>query len=122
MISKQSLAFGALLLLCVAGLIHTWVLDDRQQWPVWVWLPLLALGLWAMWQLRDPPDPNSKAFDFNPRRGLLYFCAGFLIFPTLTIIEALFGADLSLNSMLLFTVFGSILVGVVGTFTEHVGV
>lgn len=122
MVSKQSAAFGVIFALSAVALVQTWLLDDRLKWPVWVWLPFFALLAWAMWQLRDPPNPSAKAFDFNPKRGLLYFLAGFLVFPLLALAEALFGADLSVSSMVLFTTFGSILAGILGSFTEHVGI
>ena len=72
-----------------------------------------------MWQLRDSPDPKSRAFDFNPKRGFFYFLAGLLVFPITATIDALFGVDLSLSGMMAFTLFASILAGVIGTFTEH---
>lgn len=74
-----------------------------------------------MWTLRELPDPKAKAFDFNPSRGLLYFILGFFIFPIVAIIKAVFGAELSLSSMLLFTLVGSTAAGIVGVFTEHIG-
>ena len=120
MISKQSAAFAIMLVVCGAVLINTWVLHEAYQPPWWVWLPMLVLIFWAMWQFREPVDPKAKAFDFNPKRGLLYFLIGLLVFPVMAIIEALFSADLSLGGMVLFTLFASILAGVVGTFTEQV--
>ncbi len=85
-------------------------------------VPLIVLAGWAAWTFRDPPDPRAKAFDFNPRRGLFYFLSGFVIFPITAIINAVFGAELSLSSMLIFTVAGSVFAGIVGVFTEHVGI
>lgn len=120
--SKKSLAYVTVLVVCTAGILKAWVLDKEQSWPIYVWLPILLLALWAIWTLRDPPDPKAKAFDFSPSRGLLYFILGFFIFPIVAIINAVFGAELSLSSMLLFTVVGSTVVGIAGLFTEHIGI
>ena len=122
MVSKKSLAYVAVLVVGTAGILKAWVLDKEQSWPVYAWLPILLLALWAIWTLREPPDPKAKAFDFNPSRGLLYFILGFFIFPIVAIINAVFGAELSLSSMLLFTVVGSTVAGIAGVFTEHIGI
>jgi len=37
-------------------------------------------------------------------------------------VNAIFGAELSFCSMLIMTIGGSVLIGLVGIFTEHVGV
>ncbi|WP_309663172.1 hypothetical protein [Sphingomonas sp.] len=102
-------------------MIQTWILEDGQHWPVWVWMPLVAIVFWALWVLRDPPDPKAKVFDFNPKRGAFYFLAGLAVFPLVALIDAIFGAELTFNSMLLFTLFSSVLAGLIGTFTEHTG-
>lgn len=122
MIPKEPLAYLTILILCIAGLIQAWAFEEGQSWPVYVWIPLLAAAFWAVWVLRDPPDPSAKSFDFNPKRGLLYFFLGFFIFPIIALINAIFGAELSLGSMTLFTLVGSVFVGIVGIFTEHVGI
>ena len=77
---------------------------------------------WSIWQLREPPDPNSKGFDFNPKRGVLFFFLGFLIFPITFGMDAIFGAEMSVSDMSMMTAGGSVLIGLLGTFTEHVGV
>jgi len=122
MVTKKSLAYVAIFIVCTAGILKAWVLDKQQSWPVYVWLPILLLALWAIWTLRDPPDPKAKAFDFNPKRGLLYFILGFFIFPLVAIINAVFGAELSTSYMLIFTAVGSTIAGIAGVFTEHIGI
>lgn len=82
----------------------------------------MAIGLASLWVLRDPPDPKAKAFDFNPRRGAFYFVAGFVIFPVAAVVNAIFGADLSIASMVVFTLVGSCVAGIAGTFTENIGI
>jgi len=82
MISKQSFAYAGIFVVCATGLIHAWILDEGQSFPIYVWLPLLLITFWAFWALRDPPDRSTKAFDFNPKRGILYFLLGLIIFPS----------------------------------------
>ncbi len=122
MFNRKSLAYFGIALLCLAGLMQAWVFKEGQHWPMWVWLPLLVIGLGSLWVLRDPPDPKAKAFDFNPLRGAFCFLAGFVIFPIITVINAIFGADLSIASMAGFTLIGSCFAGIAGTFTEHIGI
>ena len=122
MISKKALAYVAVAVVCGAGILNAWVFDKEQSWPIYVWLPILLLALWAIWTLRDPPDPAAKTFDFNPKRGLLYFFFGFVVFPIIAVMNAVFGAELSLSSMLIFTAVGSVIAGVAGIFTENVGI
>ncbi|TMM50145.1 hypothetical protein [Qipengyuania marisflavi] len=120
--TKTRLAFIAIGLCSVLLLFQTWVLGDNFETPWFVWLPILGILGWSLWQLRAPPDPASKLFDFNPKRGLLYFFLGLLIFPLTLSIDAIFGADISMTDAALFTAGGSILIGLIGVFTEHVNV
>ncbi|MBS0282923.1 MAG: hypothetical protein JSS15_00735 [Proteobacteria bacterium] len=122
MINRKSLAYFGIAILCLAGLVQTWVFREGQSWPIWVWFPLLVIGLSSLWGLRDPPDPKVKVFDFNPKRGAFFFVVGFIIFPVLALIDAVFGAELSLSSMAVFTLVGSIFAGIAGTFTENIGI
>ncbi|WP_423141665.1 hypothetical protein ACOYW6_12675 [Parablastomonas sp. CN1-191] len=122
MIDKKLLAYLGIAILSLAGLVQAWVFEEGQSWPVWVWLPLLAMGLASLWVLRDPPDPKAKAFDFNPRRGAFYFVAGFVLFPVLAAVDAIFGADLSIASIAVFTLVGSCVAGIAGTITENIGI
>ena len=121
MINKELLAYLGIAILCLAGLAQAWVFKEGQAWPVWVWLPLVAIGLISLWVLRDPPEPKAKTFDFNPRRGAFYFVSGFIIFPVVAVINAIFGAELSIFSMVSFTLIGSCVAGVAGTFMENTG-
>lgn len=122
MINKNSLAYVAVFVICVAGILKAWVFDSESSWPIYVWLPILLLALWVMWTFRERPDPAAKAFDFNPKRGLLYFFLGFIVCPIVAMIDAVFGAELSLRSMLIFTGVGAVMAGIAGTFTENVGI
>lgn len=122
MFNRESLAYLGIALLCLAGLVQAWVFKEGQHWPMWVWLPLLVIGVGSVWTLRDPPDPKAKAFDFNPRRGAFYSLVGVVIFPIIAVINAIFGADLSIASMAGFTLIGSCLAGIAGTFTENIGI
>ncbi len=109
--------------LCLAFLVfQKWALGPDYQAPWYVWVPMLFVLGWSLWQLKEPPDPNSKAFDFNPKRGVTYFFLGFVIFPIMLGIDAVFGTGMTIGGAALITLGGSILIGVLGVFTEHVGV
>lgn len=83
---------------------------------------ILALCCAIFVAFYDKRNFSGKMWDFNPRRGLLYFFLGFLIFPFLAAIEFIFGAEISLEGMIIFALIGSVLIGILGIFTEHVGI
>ena len=120
--SKQTHAFILIGICCAMVLGQEWLFDEDYQAPWFVWIPTLGVLAWSLWQLREKPDPSSKTFDFNPRRGVLFFILGFLIFPFMLGMEAIFATDISLATAGLVTLGGSLLVGLIGTFTEHVGI
>jgi cytochrome c biogenesis protein CcdA len=120
--TRQGLAFVGIAFASSVMLIHKWVLDESYPAPWYFWLPLLAVLAWSVWQLRERPDPNSKLFDFNPKRGAFYFILGFLIFPFMLGIDAVFGTDITMAETVFITIGGSIFIGLVGIFTEHFGV
>ena len=119
---RRALAFVGIAVASVIVLIQEWVLGENYQAPWHLWMPILAILGWSLWQLREAPDPNSKAFDYNPKRGVLFFFCGFLIFPLILGIDALFRTDISIAEIALITIGGSFIVGLAGVFTEHVGI
>lgn len=70
----------------------------------------------------DRKNFPEKAWDFNPKRGVLYFFLGWIIFPVLIGVKALSGTDFTLSGMVIGTLAMSVLIGILGTFTENVGV
>lgn len=70
----------------------------------------------------DKKNVPKKLWDFNPKRGLLYFLLGWLIFPVIIGIQALSGNDFPISEMVLVTLGMSALIGVAGAFTENVGI
>lgn len=99
--------------------------------------PTLLQGNWAIgWKLAfgvavcatflatfyDKRNLPKKLWDLNPRRGLLYFLLGWLIFPVMIGIEAISGSNFELTEMVLITLGMSALIGIAGTFTENVGI
>lgn len=64
----------------------------------------------------------GKVWDFNPKRGVLYFLLGWIIFPSMMVLDAIFGAGLTLGGMAAGTLFASVFIGIAGTFTENIGV
>jgi hypothetical protein len=90
--------------------------------PFWAVAYVFALCVALFMAFYDRKNFPEKVWDFNPRRGLLYFLLGWIIFPFMMVIDAVFGADFTLSAMLTASLVGSVLVGVAGTFTENVGV
>jgi hypothetical protein len=72
--------------------------------------------------LYDRKNLPEKVWDFNPKRGVLYFVLGWIIFPFMMVVDAMFGAEFTLSGIGAGTFFMSVLIGIVGTFTENVGV
>lgn len=70
----------------------------------------------------DKKNFPKKLWDPNPKRGLLYFLLGWLIFPVMIGVKAISGNDLDLTEMVLITLGMSALIGIAGTFTENVGI
>jgi hypothetical protein len=121
-VSRQTLAIIGIAVCSAIVLFKIWVLGDEAEWPWYVWVPILAMLGWSAWQFRERPDPKMKAFDFNPKRGVVFFFLGFLIFPFMLGMNAIFGADISLPEVAIITIAGSLFVGLLGVFTEHVDI
>ncbi|MXO48111.1 hypothetical protein U4960_09615 [Altererythrobacter sp. H2] len=92
-----------------------WGLLWRLAYVIW----LCVTFVMAFYDRKNLPE---KAWDFNPKRGVLYFFLGWIIFPVLIGVEALSGADFTLSRMLVGTLAMSVLIGILGIFTENVGV
>ena len=120
--SKRALAFVGIGICIFVVLLQKWALGPDYQASWFVWVPILIVLGWSVWQLRERSDPETKALDFDPKRGLLFFFFGFLIFPCMLTMEAIFGTQVSIPSALIVTAAGSVFIGLVGTFTEHVGI
>ena len=72
--------------------------------------------------LYDRGNLPRKVWDFNPKRGLLYFCLGWILFPVMIAVASFSQADFSWAGMLAGTFAMSIFIGIAGTFTENVGI
>ena len=94
--------------------------DNWQAW--WKLAFVIALCAAIVITFYDRKNFPEKAWDFNPKRGLLYFLLGLIIFPVMICVDAFFGTDLSLSRMVLGTLALSLIVGILGMFTENVGV
>ncbi|WP_324750062.1 hypothetical protein SH591_00510 [Sphingomonas sp. LY54] len=116
-----SVAFGLLLLLGWASRYAPGLSQD--DWGTWwklAYVVAVCAALFAAFY--DRQNLPAKTWNFNPKRGLLYFFLGWIIFPVMIGIEAISGTDFTLSRMVLGTLALSVLVGIVGTFTENVGV
>ena len=95
----------------------------QEQWgPVWNIAYVGAVFTALVMALYDRKNLPEKVWDYNPKRGLFYFMLGWILFPIMMTIDALFGTEISLGGMLIGTAMMSVLVGIAGTFTENVGV
>ena len=114
-------ALGLLLLLGF-GSRYVAALSQDNWAPFWQMAYLIALFAAFIAAFYDRENLPEKAWDFNPKRGLLYFLLGWIVFPLMIGIDAAFGSDFTLGHMLIGTLALSVLVGLAGSFTENVGV
>lgn len=71
----------------------------------------------------DRKNLPRKAFDYNPKRGLLYFLAGWILFPIMLVWRwGVRDMDYSVAELALGTLVMSVLVGIIDTFTENTGI
>lgn len=71
----------------------------------------------------DRKNLPKKAFDFNPKRGMLYFMLGWVLFPILFVLRwGVKDLDFSMAELAAGTLVMSVLIGIVGTFTENTGI
>ena len=83
---------------------------------------VIAICIAMVATLYDPKNLPEKVWDFDPKRGLMYFGLGWILFPLLIAVDAFTKSDFSWSGMLIGTLAMSFLVGIAGTFTENVGV
>jgi len=96
---------------------------DQQNWHLGIKIAFILFLCCAMFAaFYDKKNFSGKTWDFNPKRGLFFFFLGLLIFPILALIKASFSTDLTWTGMITFTLIGSVIIGVLGIFTEHIGI
>ncbi len=116
-----AVALGLLLILALA--IRYIAGIAQEQWdPLWSLAYVAGLCIAMFMAFYDRKNFSEKVWDFNPRRGVLYFLLGWIIFPIMMVVDAIFGAEFTLGGMAAGTFAMSVLIGIAGTFTEHVGV
>ncbi len=114
-------ALGLLLLLGVGSRYVPGLSQDH--WGTWwnlAYAVAVCTALFAAFY--DRKNFSKKTWDFNPKRGVSYFFFGWVLFPVMIGVDAMFGTDFTLGRMVLGTLALSVLVAIVGTFTENVGV
>jgi hypothetical protein len=116
-----AVALGLLLLLGLGSRFVPGLSQDNwgTGWNLAYVLAVCAALFAAFYDRKNFPE---KTWDFNPKRGLMFFFLGWIIFPIMIGVEALSGTDFTLSRMVLGTLSLSVLVGIFGTFTENVGV
>ena len=96
---------------------------SQDDWPVLWTLAFIVAGCAAFFAaFSDRKNFPEKKWDFNPRRGVLYFFLGWVIFPLMIALDALARTALALDRILLGTLAMPLLRGIAGTFTENPGV
>ena len=83
---------------------------------------IIAICVTMILTLYDRRNLPRKVWDFNPKRGLLYFCLGWILFPMMIAVDSFLQANFSWAGMLAGTLAMSILIGIIGIFTENVGI
>ena len=122
--TRKWIGVVAFIVLIITGfVIRFWFDIDPDEWhPLGSLAYVIALCITLIMAFYDPKDLPKKTFDYNPRRGLQYFLFGWIIFPVLLGIEAYSKANLSIETITVGTLVMSIFVGVIGMFTENVGI
>ena len=121
---RKMIGAAALGLFVLVGLGIRYIVGiPEDAWnPLWAMAYIAALCAALFTAVYDRKDFPEKTWDYNPKRGVLYFFLGWIIFPVMIGVEAISGADFTLSRMLVGTLALSVLVGILGTFTENVGV
>ena len=116
-----AVALGLLVLLALAVRYIVDIPQDEWNpgWSVAYGAGLCVALFTAFYDRKNFPE---KVWDYNPKRGVFYFLLGWIIFPFMMVVDAMFGAEFTLGSMAVVTFVMSILIGIAGTFTENVGV
>lgn len=111
-----------LLLMMGAGVSYIEGIPQDDWDPLWRLAYVISLCVAFVVGFYDRKNLPEKTWDFNPKRGILYFLLGWLIFPLMIGADILFGTDFSITRMVMGTFAMSALIGILGTFTENVGV
>lgn len=116
-----AVALGALLLLALAVRYIAGI--PQEDWGLWWRVAFVSCFFVAFFMAcYDRKNLPKKTWDFNPKRGFLYFLLGWIIFPLAIAVNATSGGSLTLSAMVVGTLIMSVFVGIVGIFTENVGV
>lgn len=114
---------------------------EMEDWPApltWAFVAVILVGLFVLGrddrraeEAADPwvDDPRKSPLQnwlhkrrqrFDPARGLWFFLAGLVVFPSAVGIGWMFGEQASLAGAIAFVLIMSLLAGLVGMFTEKV--
>ena len=83
--ARKLIGAVALAVLLLFGLIGRYVPGPSQgDWGIW-WSLTYALAVCAalIAAFYDRKNFPEKTWDVNPKRGVLYFCLGWIIFPVM---------------------------------------
>jgi hypothetical protein len=68
----------------------------------------------------NTPNDKKPFWDFNPKRGALYSLAAFVFTPVSLGIDYLFRLNFDWQSILFASLVMAVVIGILGTFTEHI--
>ena len=109
---------AALLLLFLFGMT-----SDQKAWSLSTTIlfsAAICVALLVTFYKRK--STKEKKWDFDPKRGLTFFGIGLVAFPVMVAARASGSTEIEWQTVALFTVSMSTLAGVIGTFTENIGI
>lgn len=118
---------GGIALLALMGFAFGFGPEGRivqNQWGTGVKLVFAVAICSALFAaFYDRKNLPKKAFDFNPKRGLLFFLLGWILLPVLLVFRwGMKDMDYSVADLAVGTLVMSVLIGIIGTFTENTGI
>lgn len=118
---------GGIALLALMGFAFGFGPEGRivqNQWGTGVKLVFAVAICSALFAaFYDRKNLPKKAFDFNPKRGLMYFLLGWILLPVLLVFRwGMKDMDYSVADLAVGTLVMSVLIGIIGTFTENTGI
>jgi hypothetical protein len=120
---RKLIGLIALAVLILTSLASEFVIGaNPDDWPLSIKAIFgLAICIAIFAAFYDRRNFAEKHWDFNPKRGALYFGTAWFIYPVVIGVGMLLEASLSWTGILVGTAIVAVLAGALGTFTENTG-